>query len=109
VGPSDEVAKPSFAGKISGELEGRAVVSWPNPPTGYSGTGGGKAIVKFWVDPAGSVIRVEINKKSGSPKLDSMAMEYVKQIRFVALPENVQHRTQWGEIPIEFELTRSSG
>ena len=108
-GPSDEVAKPSFAGTISGEIEGRKVVSWPKPPAGYKGTGGGSAAVKFWVDPAGSITRVEISKKSGSPRLDTMAMEYVKQIRFVALPKNVQQRTQWGKISIDFELTKGAG
>lgn len=109
IGPSDEVAKPSFAGKISGEIAGRRVVFWPNPPTEFRGTGGGTATIKFWVDPAGSVIKVEINKKSGSPNLDAIAMEYVKQIRFVALPQNVEHRDQWGSIPIDFKLTRNSG
>jgi len=102
VGPSDGVARPSFAGKISG-LEGRAVVFWPKPPVEHKGTGGGTSIIKFWVDPAGNVTRTEISKKSGSPRLDTIAAEYVKQIRFVALPKNVQQRTQWGEIPIEFE------
>ncbi len=109
IGPSDEVAKPSFAGKISGDIEGRKVVSWPKPPVGYEGTGGGSTTVKFWVDPAGSVTKVEISKKSGSPRLDTMARDYVNQIRFVALPRNVQQRAQWGEIPINFELTRGTG
>jgi TonB family protein len=109
VGPSDEVARPSFAGDITGEIAGRRVVFWPKPPEEYKGTGGGSATVKFWVDPAGSVIRVEISKKAGSPNLDTMATEYVKEIRFVALPGNVQHRNQWGTIVIDFELTRKNG
>lgn len=109
LGPSDEVAKPSFAGDISGEIAGRRVVSWPKLPEGYKGTGGGSAIIKFWVDPAGSVTRVELSTKSGSPRLDTLAMEYVKQIRFVALPKSVKHRVQWGKIPIDFELTRKPG
>ena len=109
MGPSDEVARPSFAGEISGQIGGRAVVSWPKPPVGYKSTGGGKSIVKFWVDPAGSVIRTEISKKSGSPRLDTIAVEYVKQIRFVALPKRVQQKIQWGKIPIEFEVTKGDG
>lgn len=109
IGPSDEVARPSFVRNITGEIAGRRVVFWPKPPEEYKGTGGGSATVKFWVDPAGSVIRVEISKKAGSPNLDTMATEYVKEIRFVALPGNVQHRNQWGTIVIDFELTRKNG
>jgi len=109
VGPSDEVAKPSFAGEITGDIEGRRVVSWPKPPEGYAGTKGGSVVVKFWVDPAGNVTKVELSKKSGSPKLDRMATEYVKQIRFEELPKNFKRIAQWGEIPISFELTRGAG
>ena len=108
LGPSDEVAKPSFAGDISGEIAGRKVVFWPKPPEGYKGTEGGSAVIKFWVDPAGNVIRVEISKKSGNPRLDRRAKEYVEQIRFEELPQDVQKKVQWGEIPIDFELTRGS-
>ena len=109
LGPSDDVARPSFAGKLSGEIAGRKVVSWPKPPEGYKGTGGGSATIKFWVDPAGRVTNVKISKKSGSPRLDTMAMDYVWQIRFVALPKDVQHKTQEGTIPIDFELAKKAG
>ena len=108
-GPSSDVARPSFAGEITGEIAGRKVVSWPKPPEDYKGTAGGSATIKFWVDPSGSVIRVEISKKSGSPKLDRMAREFVEQIRFAELPKNFQQRTQWGQIPISFELTKKAG
>ena len=109
LGPSDDVAKPSFAGELSGEVAGRKVVSWPEPPKGFEGTGAGTATIKFWVDPAGSVIRVEISEKSGSPILDTKATDYVRQIRFVALSKNVKHRNQWGTIPIDFQLARKTG
>jgi len=107
LGPSDEVSRPSFAGAISGEIVGRKVVSWPKQPEGYKGTQGGSVAIKFWVNPAGSVIKVEISKKSGSPRLDRIAAEYVKQIRFEELPKNIEPIVQWGEIPINFELTRT--
>lgn len=109
VGLSDEVAKPDFAGEISGELAGRKVVFWPKQPGTYKGTEGGSATLKFWVDPAGSVTKVDINKKSGNPRLDAMAKEYVQQVRFEELPENVQQKAQWGEMSIDFELTREGG
>ena len=108
VGPADAVARPSFAGEISGEIAGRRVVFWPEPPKGFEGTGTGTATIKFWVDPAGSVIRVEISRKSGSPILDTKATDYVRQIRFEALPRNVQQKNQWGAMPIELRLTRGS-
>jgi TonB family protein len=106
LGPSDEVARPSFAGKITGDIAGRKVVFWPKQPEGYKGTEGGTVVVKLWVDPAGSVIRVEVSKKSGSPGLDRIAKQYVEQIRFEELPRDIEQKVQWGEIPINFELTR---
>ena len=109
VGPSDEVAKPDFAGEITGELAGRRVVFWPKPPETYQGTEGGSATLKFWVDPAGSVTRVEITRKSGNPRLDTVAKEFMLHVRFEELPENFQQKAQWGEISIDFELKRKNG
>ena len=106
IGPSNEVAKPDFAGEISGQIAGRKVVFWPKLPGTYKGTEGGSTALKFWVDPAGSVTKVEISEKSGNPRLDTMAKDYVQQLRFEELPENVQQKIQWGEISINFELTR---
>jgi len=109
VGPSDEVAKPDFAGEITGELAGRRVVFWPKPPETYQGTEGGSATLKFWVDPAGSVSKVEITRKSGNPRLDTAAKEFMLHVRFEELPEKVQQKAQWGEISIDFELKRKNG
>jgi TonB family protein len=103
LGPSKDIARPSFAGEITGQIAGRKVVFWPRPPEGYKGTEGGSATIKFWVDPAGNVTRVEISKKSGNPRLDTMAKAYVEGIRFEELPEPV---VQYGEIVIDFELIR---
>jgi len=50
-----------------------------------------------------------ISKKSGNPRLDTMAKEYVLQVRFEELPENVQQKIQWGEMSVDFELTREKG
>ncbi len=109
LGPSDKVEKPNFAGNITGQIAGRKVVFWPELSDKYGGTKGGSAVIKFWVDPAGSVTKVKISKKSGSPVLDRMASKYVEQMRFEELPKNSRHITQWGEIPINFELTRKPG
>lgn len=109
LGPSDEVARPSFVGDITGEVRGRKVISYPRPSGEYKGAKGGVVSIKFWVDPAGNITKVEISKKSGSPRLDKIAREYVEQIRFEELPKNVQQRIQWGEISIDFELTGRTG
>ncbi|MBD3182010.1 TonB family protein [Candidatus Poribacteria bacterium] len=105
VGPSDEVAKPSFAGEITGDIAGRKVVFWPKLPEGYQASKGGTTIIKLWVNPAGYVTNVKVVKKSGSPRLDTLASNYVEQIRFEALPKNYEQKEQYGEIPINFELT----
>jgi TonB family protein len=109
LGPSSEVARPSFVGDITGDIAGRKVVFWPTRPEGFSGTEGGSATIKFWVDPAGTVTRVKISKKSGNPGLDKIAAAYVQQIHFEELPRNFQQKVQSGEISINFELIRGSG
>ena len=104
-GPSDGVARPSFVGTIAGDIVGRRLIFWPKQPEGYMGTEGGSTTIEFWVDPAGNVIKVEISKKSGNPRLDKIAAEYVEQIRFQELPKG-SLKDQRGEIPMNFELVR---
>jgi TonB family protein len=108
LGPSDEVARPSFVGEITGEIgkAGRKVVFWPKRPEGFKGTEGGSATIMFWVEPAGNVTRVKLSKKSGNPRLDKIASGYVEQIRFEELPKNFQQKVQSGEISINFKLIR---
>jgi TonB family protein len=108
IGPSDEVEKPGFVGDITGDIIGRGVVFWPKQPQGYKGTASGSATIKFWVNPAGNVTRAETIKKSGDPRLDRIAEEYVRKIRFEELPENFEQKMQYGEISISFELTREN-
>lgn len=107
-GPISDVARPGFVGDIRGEIAGRRVIAWPNLPDEIKGTQGGSTTLEITVDPAGNVINVRIIRKSGSPKLDKIAMDYVEQIRFEALPKNVQQRNQKGEVMINFELARGN-
>ncbi|MGQ9607830.1 MAG: energy transducer TonB [bacterium] len=107
-GPISDVARPGFVGDIRGEIAGRRVIAWPNLPDEIKGTQGGSTTLEITVDPTGNVINVKIIKKSGSPKLDKIAMDYVEQIRFEALPKNVQQRNQKGEVTINFELARGN-
>ena len=107
-GPLSDVARPGFVGDIKGEIAGRRVIAWPPLPGELSGTQGGSATLEIVVDPSGNVTKVRITKKSGSPRLDRVAMDYVEQIRFEALPKNVQQKTQKGEILINFELAKGA-
>lgn len=107
-GPSTGVAKPGFVGDIRGEIAGRRVIFWPNISGDLRDTQGGTAILEILVDPEGNVIEVKLIQKSGSPNLDRIAINFVKQIRFEALPKNVQQRNQRGEILINFELARGA-
>ncbi len=107
-GPISDVARPGFVGDIRGEIAGRRVIAWPGLPDEIRETQGGSTTLEITVDPAGNVINVRIIKKSGSPKLDKIAMDYVEQIRFEALPKNVQQRNQKGEVMINFELARGN-
>lgn len=107
-GPISDVARPGFVGDIRGEIAGRRVIAWPKLPDEIKETQGGSTTLEITVDPAGNVINVRIIKKSGSPKLDMIAKDYVEQIRFEALPKNVQQRNQKGEIMIDFELARGN-
>lgn len=109
LGPSDEIARPSFAGEITGDLAGRRVVSWPKLPSGSTGTEGGSTAIEFSVDPAGYVTQAKAIRKSGNPGLDRIAEEYVRQIRFEELPKRFQQIVQSGKISISFELIRKSG
>jgi TonB family protein len=105
-GTTTGAARPGFIGDIRGEVAGRKVVWWPKLPEEIKGTEGGAVTLEITVDPAGNVIKVKIVTKSGSPKLDRIAMNYVEQIRFEQLPKNVQQKTQRGEIVINFELAK---
>jgi len=100
-------AKPGFIGDIRGEVAGRKVVFWPKLSEAVKGTeGGSAATLEITVNPAGNVTKVNIVKKSGSSKLDRVAMSYVKQIRFEVLPKSVLQKDQHGEVVINFELVK---
>lgn len=104
-GTSTGAARPGFVGPIKGELSGRKVLRYPPEPD-VKGTEGGSVTLEIEVDPAGNVIKVRVVEKSGSPKLDRIATEYVRQIRFEELPSNVPQKIQKGEVVINFELVR---
>ena len=57
----------------------------------------------FWVLPNGTVDRA-IPSVKGDSELERIAIQYVKQWRFVALPKDQSQVEQWGTIPIKFRF-----
>ena len=57
----------------------------------------------LWVLPVGTVDRVVPSVK-GDPDLERIAIQYLKQWRFVPLPKDQPQVEQSGTIPIKFRL-----
>ncbi|GIX06730.1 MAG: hypothetical protein KatS3mg115_1133 [Candidatus Poribacteria bacterium] len=87
--------------RITGEVEGRALVYRPEPPR-TTGTEGGTVRLRFQVDPDGNVLQVTILEKSGSAQLDRLALDWVKRLKFERLPSGVAQVNQTGEITVAF-------
>jgi TonB family protein len=58
---------------------------------------------RFWVSPAGNVIRVLALRKSAYPETESLAREALSRWRFEPLPRGAE-RDEWGEVPIKWRL-----
>jgi periplasmic protein TonB len=61
---------------------------------------------RFWVSPAGHVIRVRAIRKSAYPEFESLAREALSRWRFEPLPRGAE-RDEWGEVPIMWRLRRA--
>jgi TonB family protein len=57
----------------------------------------------FWVLPSGIVDRA-IPSVKGDAELERLAIQYLKQWRFVPLPKDQPPAEEWGRIPIKFRL-----
>ncbi|HCT84377.1 MAG: hypothetical protein DKM50_07130 [Candidatus Margulisiibacteriota bacterium] len=60
--------------------------------------------LKFWVDPVGNVMTVEVETLSGHFDLDRLAVEAVQKWKFEVLSPNIEKRAQWGTVVIHFRL-----
>lgn len=56
--------------------------------------------IRIWVEPSGVVSKTQIVQRSGSPQVDQKLLEFVKNIRFEAIKENV---LQTGIITFRFK------
>ncbi len=58
--------------------------------------------VRFWVSPRGEVTQALVVRR-GDPELDAAALDYVRRLRFNALPPG-DEREQWGTVTLRFLL-----
>jgi TonB family protein len=57
----------------------------------------------FWVTPNGTVDRA-IPSVKGDTELERIAIQYLKQWRFAALPKDEPQVEEWGIIAVKFKL-----
>ncbi len=98
------VALPTLspAVHIRGPAAERQVIYQPPPPSAMveSET---EIELRFWILPNGSVSRVVPLKKS-DPRLETLAINYLRNWRFNPLPPSVLPEEQWGVIPFKFRI-----
>jgi TonB family protein len=95
---------------IEGPLANRGVIKRVIPPYPlWAEEKGivGQVRIYFTVDVSGHVApTMRIDWTSGSPELDHLAMEALRQWQFAAAPPGTQR--QWGYITFRFSLTQNS-
>lgn len=88
--------------RISGQVEGRAIVYKPQPPKIKKELQGGFVKLSFSVRPDGSVFQVRIiENRTGV--LKQIAIEYISKFMFATLAKNQTQVDQSGEIYVNFE------
>jgi TonB family protein len=87
---------------IRGPLATRKILERPHPPQ-VKVRVEAEIELTFWVLPDGMVDRVVPTIK-GDTELERIAIQYLKQWRFVPLPKDQPQVEQWGVIPMKFKL-----
>jgi len=87
---------------IRGPLATRKILERPHPPQ-VKVRMEAEIELTFWVLPDGMVDRVVPTIK-GDTELERIAIQYLKQWRFVPLPKDQLQVEQWGVIPMKFKL-----
>ena len=87
---------------IKGPLVSRKILERPQPPQVKVNVEA-EIELTLWVLPNGTVDRV-IPSVKGNTDLEGIAIQYLKQWRFVPLPRDEAQGDQWGTIPIRFRL-----
>ncbi len=87
---------------IKGPLGMRKIIERPQPPH-VKVKVEAEIELTFWVLPNGMVDRIVPTVK-GDAELERIAIQYLKQWRFAALPIDQPQVEQWGVLPIKFKL-----
>jgi TonB family protein len=87
---------------MKGPLVSRKILEKPQPPQ-VKVKVEAEIELTLWVLPSGTVDRVVPSVK-GDTELERIAIQYLKQWRFVPLPKDHPQVEEWGTIPIKFRL-----
>jgi hypothetical protein len=88
--------------QIQGPAAERQVIFQPPPPTATVD----REIdieLRFWILPNGTVSRV-VPLKKADPRLETLAINYLRHWRFNPLPTDAAADEQWGIIPFKFRI-----
>jgi TonB family protein len=90
------------ASHIKGPAADRRVIFQPPLPS-VTVENEAEIELRFWILPNGTVSRVVPLKKS-DPRLETLAINYLRNWRFNPLPPDVPSEEQWGIIPFKFRI-----
>jgi TonB family protein len=100
--PTMTLPAPHATAPIKGPASERQVLFQPPPPK-VNVESESEIELRFWLLPNGSVSRVVPVKKS-DPRLEALAINYLRQWRFTPLPSDAPPDEQWGIIPFKFRI-----
>jgi hypothetical protein len=93
---------PHATSPIKGPAAERQVIFQPPPPS-VAVESESEIELRFWILPNGAVGRVVPVKKS-DPRLEALAINYLRYWRFNPIPFDAPQDEQWGIIPFKFRL-----
>jgi TonB family protein len=93
---------PHITSPIKGPAAERQVIFQPPAPS-VTVDSESEIELRFWILPNGAVGRVVPVKKS-DPRLEAIAMNYLRHWRFNPLPSDSLQDEQWGVIPFKFRI-----
>jgi hypothetical protein len=93
---------PHSLSSIKGPAAERQVIFQPPPPN-VTVESESEIELRFWILPNGAVGRVVPVKKL-DPRLEALAINYLRNLRFNPLPSEAPQDEQWGIIPFKFRI-----
>ncbi len=106
----DKWGKATGPFSMEGPLKYRKILKLELPP--YPRWAEEKGIessvsIRLWVDPKGRTKdNMYLEKTSGYPELDSLAMQYLARFVFVKIPDDQLQEDEWGVATFRFELKK---